>query len=289
MKIPNLKGLASVGKTFFMANRPEILLASSLVSSIGGAILGATGGYKARGIVDDARMKRVASPEPPFDTFLEYKEEFVKNAPDLDVKEKIQLTWLCYMPAALAVTTSVGSIGGLHLVHVKEKKALATAAMAAIEEIKKEAKEFEKENLGVLSNDEKEKILEDRADKTPVGEDGHSHIQNSDGEVEELYLIREPVTGRDIWSNKTRIEEAIVEVGNMINGSESASLNNFYDQAGYGRLETAELLGWSGVLPSISWHDENGQAISGVRDDGRPWRGFRYTPSPEKGFDDPHR
>jgi len=268
MRIPNIKGLASVGKTFFMANRPEILLGASLVSSIGGAILAAKGGYEARGKVDAAEAEKGES---------------------LDVKEKIQLTWLCYLPAAITVTTAVGSIGGLHLVHVKEKKALATAAMAAIEEIKKEAKEFEKENLGVLSNEEKQKILEERAENTPVGEFNGAHIQNTDGEIEELYLIREPVSGRDVWSNKARIEEAIVEVGNIVNGQADASLNNFYECAGFGCLPSAELVGWSGVIPSISWHDENGQAITGVRDDGRPWRGFRYVPAPQRGYDDNHR
>jgi hypothetical protein len=267
MRIPNIKGLASVGKTFFMANRPEILLGASLVSSIGGAILAGKGGYEARGKVDAAEVE--------------------KGEP-LDVKEKIQLTWLCYLPAAITVTTAVGSIGGLHLVHVKEKKALATAAMAAIEEIKKEAKEFEKENLGILSNEEKNLVLEERANKAPT-DDGHVAIQNTDGEITELYLVRDPVSGRDIWSNKARIEEAIVEVGNIVNGSDDASLNSFYEHAGFGRLDSGEELGWSGVIPWISWTDESGNIISGVRDDGRPWRGFRFSPDPKRGYDDNRR
>jgi hypothetical protein len=116
-----------------------------------------------------------------------------------------------------------------------------------------------------------------------------SFVQNTDGEVEELYLIREPVTGRDVWSNKARIEEAIVEVGNIINGQDDASLNNFFECAGYGTLPSGELVGWSGVLPQVSWHDENGQQIVGVRDDGRPWRGFRYITPPQRGYEDNHR
>lgn len=265
MQMPNFAGLIKVGKTFVAANRPEILLATSLVSSVGSVILAARGGYKARGIVDAAEAER---------------------GEEIDVKEKIQLTWLCYMPAAIATTTSVGSIGGLHLVHVKEKKAIATAALAALEEVKKEAKEFEKQNLGVVSEEEKDKILSERADKTPVGEAGHSHVQNSDGEIEELYLIRDPFTGRDIWSNNRRIEEAALQLGYMVNGSESASVNNFFDVAGYGRLESMEKLGWSGTIPDIRWTDENGQPICGVRDDGRPWRGFRFVPNAKEGFDD---
>jgi hypothetical protein len=265
MNLPNISGLVAVGKTFLMANRPEILLATAVTATVGTAILAAKGGYEARGIVDEATEK--------------------KGEP-LEVKEKIQLTWLCYMPAAITCTTALGSMGGLHLVHVKEKKALATAGLAALEEVKKEFKQYEKENtVGAMSNEEKQKILEERAEKTPIGENNASHIQNCDHEVEELQLIRDPHTGRDIWSSKVRIEEAMVEVGNMINASAEASLNNFYEQAGYARVDNADDLGWSGVIPTISWVDQNGIPITGVRDDGRVWRGFRYVPAPEKDFD----
>ena len=39
----------------------------------------------------------------------------------------------------------------------------------------------------------------------------------------------------------------------------------------------------------VAWHDENGQPISGVRDDGRPYRGFRFRTPPEAGYRDKHR
>jgi hypothetical protein len=260
INLPNIKGLVTLGKTVVLAHRPELLFGASITATLGAVVLAGKGGYEARGIVDEAQAKSV---EP------------------LTAKQKANLTWHCYMPSAVMTIGALGSTTGLHIVHVKEKKALAQTALGIIEEVKESAKEFERENLGVLTKEEKDKVLEERAD-----ENGVAHIQNTDGEIEELYLVRDPISGRDIWSNKARIEEAIVEIGNMINGSDSASLNNFYDNAGWGRLDSAELVGWSGAFPMIMWNDENGMPISGVRDDGRPWRGFRFSPQPQKGFDE---
>lgn len=270
MKLPNITGLVKVGRAFVQANRPEILFGASIAATLGSVVLAAKGGY-------EAGQKVMKAEYPHLDLTLE-------TQVPLTVKEKTSLTWLCYMPAAITTVTAVGSTTGLHIVHIKEKKALAQTALAALEEVKESAKQFEKENLGILKDEEKSKILEERADP-----DGVAHVQNSDGEISELFLVRDPVTGRDIWTNRARIEEAIVEVGNCVNGSDEASLNNFFEQAGYGRVDIGDQLGWSGVIPSISWNDLNGQPISGVRDDGRPFRGFRFLPDPEKGFDDNHR
>lgn len=276
MKLPNVKGLVLIGKGFVMAHRPEMLFGASVASTLGAVVLAAKGGYEARGLVEEAQHPSV---------------DFTKPEVELSLKEKAQLTWLCYSAAGVATITSLGSTTGLHLVHVKEKKALAQAALAAIEEVKTEAQSYIDRVIeavdGEVDEETKEKIRENLVD--PEKDGTTKVIGNTDGEVLELFLVRDPITGRDIWSNKARIEEGIVEVGNIINGSGEASLNNFYEQAGYGRIDQGELLGWSGVLPSISWVDLNGMPITGVRDDGRPYRGFRFQPDPEKDYDFPSR
>lgn len=260
ISLPNVKGLVVLGKTVLQAHRPELLFGASITATLAAVGLAAKGGYEARGKVDEKEAE-VGRP--------------------LDTKEKVSLTWLCYMPAAVTTVTALGSTTGLHIVHVKEKKALAQTALGVIEEIKESAKEFAEENGGPLTKDQQEKVLEKAG-----GKKGAVLVEGSDGEIEELYLVRDPVTGRDIWSNKTRINDAMVEVCNIINGQSHASLNDFYDEAKWGRLPDGNLVGWSGTLPEIAWHDENGQPITGVRDDGRPWRGFRFRPTPEKDYDD---
>lgn len=262
IKLPNITGIVKVGRNFIMAHRPELLLGAAVTSSVGGAILAAKGGYEARGIVDEERARRNLEPG------------YIKGGPaELTVKEKIQLTWLCYLPAAVTVTTSVGSIGGLHLVHVKEKRALATAALAAIEEVKEESKQFLKDNtVGAMSNEEKEKVLDERA------KNGDSVVvEYADGEVEERYLVRDGRTGRDIYSNKRLIEEAMLTVNNYIARHGDCDLNSFYENAGFDTTLDGEDWGWSGAWVDLQWDTT-------VRDDGRPVRRFVFRAAPKEGY-----
>lgn len=273
MKIPNLSGLTGIyraGQLFVSVHRPEILLGASITATLGAVVMAAKGGYEARGIVDNERAKRAASPEPPFDTYYEYKQEFEAKFPELTAKEKANLTWHCYLPAATLTVGSIGSTVGLHVVHVKEKKALAVAALSAIEEVKREAKEFEKNNVGVLTEEEKSKILEGRADEDPFET---AVVTGSDGEIEELYLVRDNISGRDIWSNAQRIEDAINSVNAVISRDGDCELNQFFEYAGYGHLPLGDNIGWSGDFVEARWDTT-------IRDDGRPVRRFRFDPEP---------
>lgn len=273
IKLPNITGIVKVGRNFIMAHRPELLLGAAVTSTIGGAILAAKGGYEARGIIERERADRVLNgTEEWFPNYLAFSEAMDK-APQIPVKEKIQLTWLCYMPAAITVTTSVASISGLHLVHVKEKKALATAALAAIEEVKEESKRYLKEEtIGSMTEEEKEKILDDRA------KSGESAVvKYADGEVEERYLVRDGRTGRDIYSNKQRIEEAILTVNNFIARHGDCDLNSFYENAGFDTTLDGEDWGWSGTWVDLVWDTT-------VRDDGRPVRRFVFRSAPKEGY-----
>lgn len=264
MKLPNIMGLVGVVKTFAAAHRPEILLATGATTTVLSSVLAAKGGYEARGIIDAHRAETGTEP---------------------DIKEKVQLTWLCYMPATLACTTALGSQAGLHLVHVKEKKALVTAGAVALEELKAEYKKWEKENtIGVMSNEEKQKVLEERAEKTPIllnGEEEISHVQSSDDELEPMYIVRDSKTGRDIWSNYNRVEEAVNTVNNILSGGSPVELNYFYSQAGFNTIPDGDAMGWQGCMINLAWEET-------VRDDGRPVRQFIFRPSPKTGFDDAH-
>lgn len=275
IKLPNITGLVKVGKNFMMAYRPELLLGAAVTSAVGGAVLAAKGGYEARGIIERERADRVLNgTEKWFPNYLAFSEA-MDASPQIPVKEKIQLTWLCYVPAAVAVTTSVGSIGGLHLVHVKEKRALATAALAAIDEVKAEAKRFvDDETVGALTPEEKDSILESRAGE----EEGIARIKNQNGDIEELYLVRDGKTGRDIWSNRSRIESAVLDVNNFIAKNGDCDLNSFYENAGFESIPEGEDWGWSGDWVELKWDD-----IS--RDDGRPVRRFTFRAAPKAEYD----
>lgn len=263
IKLPNVMGLVKVGKNFLKAYRPELLLGATIASSVAGSVLAAKGGYEARGII-------LAKEHPEHaDLILQ------KSA--LPVKEQIQLTWLCYVPSVVATTTAIGSVSGLHLVHVKEKRAIATAALAAVDEVKAEFKRYEKENLGIVSPEEREEILNKRADETG----GFAVAEYADGEVEELYLVRDGRTGRDIFSNQRRIEEAVLTLNNFIARHGDCDINSFYENAGFDTTPDGEDWGWSGAWVELVWDTT-------VRDDGRPVRRFEFRTRPKEGYDLPN-
>lgn len=262
MKMPNIAGLVGVGKAFVMANRPEILFGASIVSTVAAVVASARGGY--------VSGQQVMAEEYGLDT----GPGGVFKVNELSSKEKAQLTWLNYLPAAGLTAGALGSTTGLHIVHIKDKKALAATALMAIDEVKKEAKQYEKalHEAGMTVKDD-EKSLEAAAN-----EKGVAQLMGTDGEIEELYLVRDARTGRDIWSSEERIKKALLETNEQLQAEGDASLGYFYTYAGYGLLDDSESLGWSGKPNlSVSWENT-------IRDDGRPVRAFTFRRAPSEGY-----
>lgn len=265
MKVPNITGLIKVGKNFLMANRPEILFGASITATVTSVALAAKGGYEARGRVEEAQHPEVDFNDPEV---------------QLDLKEKARLTWSCYLPAAAGTVGALGSTTGLHIVHVKEKKQMAAAALAAISEVQSSAaayaedlKSSVEENVKLTDAKRKaidETVMEKNADRNG----GAAIIQNSDGVLEELYLVRDGRTGRDIWSNVQRIEDAVNQVNEAMNHQGDVELNTFYTAAGFeGVYPEGDDWGWSGDHVQVVWKTD-------TRDDGRPVRRFDFRNAP---------
>lgn len=255
MNINTLKTAVStgvnVGKAFLSTHRPEILLGTSIVSTIGAVIAAAQGGYKSGQQVLRAEFS---------DLDLESPEG--KSA-TLSTKEKAELTWMNYLPSAGLTAGALGSTTALHFVHVKEKKAIATAALSAVEEIKK--------GTIKVTNDETAAMLEGRAD-----EDGVARVEGTDGVIEELYLVRDDRTGRDIWSNAGRIEDAANQTNKWIARNGDCELNTFYNVAGFEQTPDGDDWGWSGDFVELTWDTV-------LKDDGRPVRRFKFRTGPKEG------
>lgn len=257
----SLGGVYSVGKAFVAANRPEILFGTSIVSTVGAVVMAARGGYKSGYEIGQEDVKRLA-----------VGQDVLKS------KEIAQLTWINYLPAAGATLGALGSTTGLHLVHIKEKKQLATAALIAVDQVRKEGEELKKEitqSLGVAPSEDP-KDLDKAAKKS-----GIAKVVNRSGELEELFLVRDRKTGRDIFSNRLRIEDAMNLVNRQLARKEAVDLNTFYGYAGFESIPEGNDLGWNpGVDVEIAWVKE-----SDIRDDGRPSRPFRFNPEPEDNYD----
>lgn len=259
----SLGGLVSVGKAFVAANRPEILFGTSVVSTVGAVVMAARGGYKSGYSVAQIDL------DP------------TRTDPPMNKKEIAQLTWINYLPAAGATLGAVGSTTGLHMVHIKEKKQLATAALIAVDQVRKEGEELKKEitqSLGVAVSEDPKEL--DKASK----KSGIAKVVNRSGELEELFLVRDRKTGRDIFSNRLRIEDAMNLVNRQLARGESVDLNTFYGYAGFESIPEGDDLGWNaGLDVEIAWVKE-----SDIRDDGRPSRPFRFSPEPEENYNPTH-
>lgn len=260
IKLPNIKGLATMGKAAVAAHRPEILFGTSIVTTLSAVVAAAVGGYKSGQqvlLIEQAEDRKV------------------------EVKEMIQLTWLNYLPAAGLTAGALGATTGLHIVHVKEKKQLAAAALMAIEEVKEQSKVYVEDMMKKVEEaTTPEKAAEIRDNMLDPDKTGTTSIQNSNHEVEELYLVRDGKTGRDIWSNERRIDEAVNNINRWIGKHGDCDLNTFYSNAGYESLPEGDDWGWSGAFVELKWDEVR-------RDDGRPVRRFSFHTDPEKGYDRP--
>lgn len=232
-------GLRTV-QNVITANSPVLLVGTAIAGVVGTGILAAKGGYKARGLVDAERMRRVASPEPPFDTFLEYKEEYEQKAPPLVLMEKVKLTWLCYAVPAVTGASTIASVVGLHTIHTKRHAALAGLYAVTTGKLDDYREEAEK-----LLGEKKTQELNDAIGQKSVTRDpliNHEVIPNEDPEV--LSVFKDEWGGRYVRASVPIIDRACYEINLQLIESGEASLNEFYDYLGLPPVQMGTHFGW---------------------------------------------
>lgn len=257
IKMPNIKGLVTVGKAAVAAHRPEILFGTSIVTTVSAVVAAAVGGYKS----GQAVMK---AEHPSYD----WDQTDVK----LDVKEKIQLTWLNYLPAAGLTAGALGSTTGLHIVHVKEKKAIAAAALMAVEEVREQAQDY----ISDIQKAVDDNVDEDTRKK--IDDETARNYVSRQVDADQLYLVKDEFTGRTFYGTENKIQNAINEVNSLLNNRD-VELNTFYVWAGIPEIQDGDEYGWNNRdFVTISWEDTH-------LDDGRPVRAFTFRPKPKKGYE----
>jgi hypothetical protein len=269
MNLPDIKGIINVGKSLVMANRPEILLGAAIAATGAAVVLAAKGGYDSGKEVARLEDQRLINDEP-----MPSKAEIV------------QLTWKNYVPAVLATTTALGATTGLHFIHVHEKRILVASGLAAIEETRKAAQDYiedlEDSVDEHVTKATKKKIDESVADKQFQRPGGYEVW--SDGVIASKYLVRDEISGRDIYSNQLEIEAALVETMAQKNAEGEVSLNTFYNHAGFQENPVGEERGWNSGDTDVRL-----QWMTTRRDDGTPVAVFRFHNPPSEGFDRAHR
>jgi hypothetical protein len=237
----NIASYVKTAQSVITANSPVLLLGTTIAGVVTTGVLSAKAGYKARGIIDEERMNRVNSPEPPFDLFTEYYETYLAQAPELTIQEKAQLTWLTYATAGISGAGTVAAAVGTHTVHTK--RANAMAALYAVTSNKlDDMTEKAEELLGPKKTQQlQNEVAQKSIDRRPPFED--SEVMVTDGGLELCY---DDWSGRYFMSTMPKLEAAINDVNRLLIDHGDASLNDWYDFIGLPDIQSGVDFGWSG-------------------------------------------
>lgn len=218
----NLSNALKTAKNVITANSPQLLVGTAIVGVVTTGVLAAKGGYKARGVIDEAESER--------DTPLNFQ-------------EKAQLTWLCFAPSVLTGASTIAATVGVHTIHTKRHAALAglyAIGASKSDELQAKAEEL----LGA----KKSQLLEDHLAQKAVDRDfeqrgeeflNHEVIVTGKGEQ----LCREDFTGRYFDGSLNSIESAVNDL-NAILLDGPADMNNLFDYLGIEPSAAGEVFGW---------------------------------------------
>lgn len=186
--------------------------------------------------------------------------------------EVIKAAWKPYIPTAVTCAASIACLVGANSVNSKRNAALMTAyelSKTALTEYKGKVIEEigEKKEKAI-----REKIAQDRVDKTPVS--SSEVVVVGSGDV----LFMEPICGKPFKSDIEYVRKVINDFNyRMTTGREEyISLSEFYDEFGLKHTKASEALGWN--------LGRDGQIevefLAAKTDEGKPCLMLDYTVEP---------
>lgn len=218
----NLSSAVRTVKSVVTANSPVLLVGTAIAGVVTTGVLAAKGGYKARGIIDEAQVAKGDVP--------------------LDLKEKVSLTWLCYAAPAVTGVTTIASVVGVHTIHTKRHAALAglyAVTATKMDDYREKAEE--------LLGSKKTQQLNDAL--------GQSDVDRSPFDTREVVitgngteLIHDAWSGRYFTGSVAEIEKALGDINLQLAKDGDAELNEFYDKVNLPLLNPmGSRFGWKGA------------------------------------------
>lgn len=216
----NLASAVRTTKSVITANSPVLLVGAAITGVIATGVLAAKGGYKARGIIDNAR-EEAGGVEPT-------------------VMEKAKLTWLCYAVPGVTGASTIASVLGVHMIHTKRHAALAglyVAATGKLDDYREQAEELLGPKKTQALND---KLAQKAVDDNPITD--HEVIVTSEGNE----LCHDEWGGRYFNGSLRIIEQAVAQINLALLESGEANVNEFYDHLGLPPTQVGAKNGWQG-------------------------------------------
>lgn len=245
----NLSSAVRTTKSLITANSPVLLVGTAVAGVLTTAVLAAKGGYKARGIIDNARAEAGGVEPTPV--------------------EKLKLTWLCYAIPAVTGASTIASVVGVHTIHTKRHAALA--GLYAVTTAKLD--DYREEVEGILGpkklTELNDSVAQKAVDRDPI--ENHEVIVTTEG----TELCYDEWGGRYFNGSLAVIERAFNTINLQLVESGDADLNELYDHLGLPPNQAGKSMGWSGVKIEPRFG-------SVKTPDGRSALSFWFQPEPKK-------
>jgi len=208
-------------------NAPAILTGVGITGTVATAYLTGKASYQAAGIIHDAKVERVEGTIP------------VLVPVELTTKEKVELTWKLYIPAAGA---GVGTIGAIYFANRISSKRLA--AMAAAYTISEKAYSEYKDKVVELMGKEKEEKVRASVQQDRVNRDADNGFIDDNLE-DGLVRCKDAWSGQYFRSTMEDIKTAQNDLNYQILHHGSASLTDLYCQLGIDKTKESDEIGWN--------------------------------------------
>lgn len=215
---------------FASDNSPTILTSIGVGGVITTAILAAGGAYKASGIILDEQAFLDKRPTPGT----------MNGQPphQLSRKEKAQLTWMYYLPAAGSVVLTCGAIIGANRVADHRTAAMA-AAFTISEKALVEYKDKVVETFGKTKGDRvHDAVIQDRVTNAPVP-------QSLIVMTGQKQLCFDAWSGRYFHSTMEDLKKAMNDLNHRILSDNYASLTDLYNLIGLESTTGSDDIGWN--------------------------------------------
>jgi len=213
-------------------NSPSILTAISVTGTLATAYLTGKATLKAADLIAEAEGHEMkTSPDGSELIPVKYRE--------LEFKEKVELTWKQYIPAAGVAVVTIACMVAANRIGARRVAALATAYTIA----EKAALQYKDKVVETIGKKKEENLraamAQDEIDRHPISRET-VFIEGGGGD-----LFRDSWSGRYFNSSKVELEKAANAINYQLNNEFSASLSDFYDLVGLERTDESDMIGWN--------------------------------------------
>jgi len=250
-----LINIAKRTEKFFADNSPVVLTVFAVTGTLTTAYLTGLASFKAIEIISEEQNRR----------FMMNENSLIED------KEKFQLVWKEYIPAAGVCLGTLGCIITANRIGTRRAAAMA-AAYSISEKAFSEYKEKVVEKLG----DNKERAIRDEIaqDRIIANPSTGREVLVGRGDV----LCFDAYTGRYFLSSMEEIKKAQNDTNYEILHNNYCSLGEFYNRLGLPGTSFSEEVGWN------SDHLLEVIFSTVLADDGQPCLSLRFTVEPIRGY-----